>query len=344
MSPSLFCYFQLDLTWYHSYGRDCLSDLIYYAIKYAIGNRALCPICCKTYGNDFSLFFPIFHSLIALGCDIDDCDVSIFDFLEDGSFGELPFNQWGRPSENEFMRLHTNENGSSGDGEDSVLRPFGAKTAGSRTVHHGKISYRHHTVYPDSLSDTESILEAEMSYLATIRQLAQFLGRQGLSLVEETDYSRVSEILETPERMTFPVLRECGLNSNYREPFLDELASILYHGLSCLLGDPHSTILMDNLIGMISGGADIYDMEWATEEWIDDVDHDRVMSPTAYAKAMDLMPVWRYALQRAGYNPDDVILEDEKRRREFQRLHGAASSAVEIEEDTTGSTLRKRRV
>ena len=181
----------------------------------------------------------------------------------------------------------------------------------------------------------------EKHCLTTTRQVAQFLRSQGLDITKETDegYSRVSRLLETPKRLTFPVLRECGVTGNYEDPSCDFMASILYQGLYSFHFSG-SDYVVDNLINIISSGADIYYMELAHEYWMNAVDDDGVMSPTAYSKANGFTSLWRHALQQAGYNPDLVFLEDERRRREFRRLHGATSSAVEME-CLPGSTLRR---
>ncbi|CAG7557841.1 unnamed protein product [Fusarium equiseti] len=92
-----------------------------------------------------------------------------------------------------------------------------------------------------------------------------------------------------------------------------------------------------------ASGADIRYMEWANENWIDYVDEDGVMSPTAYAEAAGFMSIWRHALRKAGYKPDEVFLEDKGRRREFRKSHGTRSSAVEME-DPPRISLRRRLV
>lgn len=229
--------------------------------------------------------------MVASACDPDNCDINVFDCLEDRKFAALELNQF----------IISNQ------GYLSKATPVD-----------------------------------EESYLVRIRHVAQFLRRQGLNLTQESSSSRIPDLLKRPKRMTFPVLLECGLDANYRDPSRDRMASILYHGLYCFQVS-NSKLLMDNLISMIRHGAEIYDMEWAGEGWLNKVADDGVMSITAYAKATDCAPFWRHALKHAGYDPDDVFLEDERRRREFRKLHGAASSAVEVEDPPT-SSLRRRLV
>jgi len=180
------------------------------------------------------------------------------------------------------------------------------------------------------------------SYLAGIRQIAQFFRHQGLDPLRTETSGRIYMLLERSTKITLPVLREFGLEGNHRDPYYESMYSIIYQGLACAMSS-RRMLPTDNLISIISDGADIHDMEWANEHWVDKVDVDGVMSPTAFIKATRRDHVWRYALRKAGYNPDEVFLEDERRRREFRRLHGATSSVVAVE-DPPSSTFRRRLV
>jgi hypothetical protein len=193
--------------------------------------------------------------------------------------------------------------------------------------------------HASDLTANQTLLDEDF-YLAGIRQLAQFLKQEGLDMMREISHSWVFALFHDMERMTLPVLRECGLNRNYRALGVDAFASILYPGL-CWCFHSVKRFHVDNLIDMISNGADIYDMEWAPGAWIEFTDGDGVMSPTVYAKGVHRIPIWRYALKQAGYDPDEVFLEDRRRRREFRKLHGVISSAIEMRDPPT-STLRRQ--
>lgn len=292
-------------------GADALQELVFSTVCQVIQPRTRCRRCYLLVSIIHPLFFSLFHSFIASGCDIDDCSVSIFYFL-----GEclLP---------------------------DELLTPQNITYDKYRRCNPRETHDVHNIRYFSELSRLYFVFD-EGHYLTMIRQVAQFLRFQGLDLAKETAVAWVSFFLENPNRLTLPVLRECGVTGNYQDPFCDQMASILYQGLYSFHFSG-SKYVMDNLIDIISSGADIYDVELAHERWIDAVDDDGVMSPTAYAKANGFASVWKYALRQAGYDPDVVFLEDERRRREFRRLHGATSSAVEME-NPPSSTLRRRLV
>ena len=272
---------------------------------------------------DFSQFSSLFHVLVASGCDPDDYYFTIFPFLEGPEFAELSLNQ-------EVVA-------------DEIHDPFGDDSKESGNCESEGIRHEETSTNPSS-SATQLVPLDEESYLTEIRQLAQFLRHQGVDLLQETNHQRAFGLLRgpTPRRMTLSVLREFGLNSNYRHPGFDCMSSLLYVSLLNLPTYP-STVGMNNLIDLISSGADIYDTELADESLIDAADEDGLISPTIIAEVAKVVPLWRHALREAGYNPDEVFLEDERRRREFRRLHGANSSAVEME-NPPRSALRRRLV
>lgn len=282
----------------------------------------MCLACHLRYWMDFSLFCSVFHDLLASGCDLDDCDVNIYHCLEEGRFADLELNQ-ADIADPEYLRFR-----------ERYIGPMKEKEGRL-----SNITYEERLAQVSADSDKMSLSNKD-SYLARIRRMAEFLRRQGLDLTEESGSSRVPELLRGAKRMTLPVLLECGLDGDYRDPSRDHMASILYHGLYCFQ-DSDSDFNMDNLVNMIGHGADIFDMEWANDDWLGKVADDGVMTPTAYAKATGCARLWRYALNKAGYDPDEVFLEDERRRREFRRLHGATSSAVEME-GPPRSELRRR--
>lgn len=289
--------------------------------------------CCycrrKLIESDFLLFSTVFYSVLASGCDLEDCTVTIFPILQHSDFFRIRFDQYG-------------------ENEQSV---FGSDI---ESLQYSDIHYIDQGI--DDSSDTESsernVPQAveENNYLSGIRQLAQFLGQHGLSLLRRRPNSTgVHYAMYQPQRMTLAVLQECGLGSNYNDPDCDRKKPIIYVTLASLLGwedwkAPKDGFRLNNLVNLIATGADIYDVHWVDEDWIKDFEDGVLMSPTVYAKESGLMPVWKYALYQAGYNPDLVILEDKRNRQEFRRLHGAKSSAVEMSEDISGSAIRRRLV
>ncbi|KAH7191787.1 uncharacterized protein B0J16DRAFT_331768 [Fusarium flagelliforme] len=297
------------------WGKDALYYLIYYTISRIVQYDT---------DEDLGLFFSIFHAFVASGCDLDGCDINIYRFLDNFVFPDLIFNQ--QSAEHRVNGQHDNyEQGLMGD----------------RKIGTVELQNENNSAYASDLALEHSPTD-ECSYLAGIQRVAQFLRYQGLDLRQQEACSEIEMVLTSAQRMTFPVLNACGVTGEYLETSDEGMNPILYRGLWSAFC-PESTFATDNLITMISQGANVYNMEWAGEDWINYVDADGVMSPTAYAKLWNIVPIWRYALKRAGYDPDEVFLEDERRRREFRRLHGATSSAVEME-DPPSSALRRRLV
>ncbi|RSL96111.1 hypothetical protein CEP52_011692 [Fusarium oligoseptatum] len=171
----------------------------------------------------------------------------------------------------------------------------------------------------DGLDDTDHNCGAPPSkvdherYLADIRRLAEFLGRQGLDLLHHTG-SELTDVLYESQRMGLLVLQQCGLDGNYTDPMMETMKPIIYAALCSLSYAASITNEMENLVRIISTGADIYTVEWADDDWVERVEPDGVMSPTAYAKAEGLVEEWEEALRRAGYDPREVFIEDERRR------------------------------
>lgn len=64
------------------------------------------------------------------------------------------------------------------------------------------------------------------------------------------------------------------------------MSLVLYLALLCIFMYPDRRHLVDHLLSI--NGAGIYDLEWANEEWIDNLDEGGVMSPTVYAKALEI--------------------------------------------------------
>ncbi|KAF5005199.1 hypothetical protein FDECE_8320 [Fusarium decemcellulare] len=328
-------------------GRDGLNALVRKELyNVVVGPQLNCPCRHKYIRPDFSLFFTTFHSLLAAGCDLEDCRVSIFEFIMNQI---LVHNLSGEydDEDDDLLQLLSYETAS----EEYLSDCYSEKSEDSET---GEMSDE--TVTGSSPIHHDRAVEVEAfdgdpygPYLSAISQLAQFLGRQGLDLLREVPGSSgLDEAILEPHKMTLPVLQTCGLKSNHEERFCNEMRPVLYRALHSFIdweryGSNHR-ILVDNLVALISNGADIYHVEWASGDWIDDVDDDGLMSPTAYVKANDLMPVWKYALKAAGYDPEQVLLDDERRRRKFRQLQGASSSSVEVAEEVSGSSMRRRAI
>ncbi|KAF4948977.1 hypothetical protein FGADI_9262 [Fusarium gaditjirri] len=156
---------------------------------------------------------------------------------------------------------------------------------------------------------------AAESYLANIRPLAQFLSLQGCKLIRDR---ALSTALSSPKRMTLPVLQELGLKGNYKDQSSTSMKSVLYLALDALHKSLVSPgILLRNLIRLISGGADIYDIEWACDDKTRMFQQEGLISPTLVANATGLLVEWVFVLQETGHDPVDVILEDRRRRKEF---------------------------
>ena len=100
-------------------------------------------------------------------------------------------------------------------------------------------------------------------------------------------------------------------------------------------------IVTRNLADLIRLGANLYEigrfpMKLATKE-------PEGTTPSRYALSMGVNKVWETALRKAGYNPEEVYAEDERRFREYVRHHGGVTNAVELQENDQRNVLRKRR-
>ncbi|RSL54759.1 hypothetical protein CEP53_007331 [Fusarium sp. AF-6] len=317
-------------------GKDCLTALLGQAVF-----QAVMPPPCACYDGsiepNFDLFASAFHSFIAVGCDIEDCEVTIFDFLLSPLFCLVPLNRYEENDEEDCS-------------EESVWEPDSELSdRDSSSESECEITDEEDQNDNDGLDDTDHSCGAPPSkvdherYLADIRRLAEFLGRQGLDLLHHTG-SELTDVLYESQRMGLLVLQQCGLDGNYTDPMMETMKPIIYAALCSLSYAASITNKMENLVRIISTGADIYTVEWADDDWVERVEPDGVMSPTAYAKAEGLVEEWEEALRRAGYDPREVFIEDERRRREFRLLQGVKSSAVEMFPDSSEISVRKRRV
>ncbi|RSL46677.1 hypothetical protein CEP54_013740 [Fusarium duplospermum] len=257
------------------------------------------------------------HSMITrpVALKQKDCEVTIFDFLLSPLFCLVPPNRYEENDEEDCLEESVWEPDSDLSDRDSSSEP------------ECKITDEVDQDDNDGLDDTDHSYHGlppkvdHERYLADIRRLAEFLGRQGLDLLHHTG-SELTDVLYESQRMGLPVLQQCGLDGNYTDPTMETLKPIIYAALCSLSYATSVTNEMENLVRIISTGADIYTVEWADDEWIEDVGSDGVMSPTALAKATDIVEEWEEALRRAGYDPKEVFIEDERRRREFRLLQG----------------------
>lgn len=122
-------------------------------------------------------------------------------------------------------------------------------------------------------------------------------------------------------------------------PIIEALYSLSLH-----MGTHEAQVIIDSLAMLIRKGADIYDVHWADNAWYDAVE-DGVMTPTAYARAMDddLVALWETALRRAGLNPLEVFAEDARRRREFLKTQGALIYSIDLDDGLDSGDMRLRR-
>jgi hypothetical protein len=82
---------------------------------------------------------------------------------------------------------------------------------------------------------------------------------------------------------------------------------------------------IDNLSTLVMAGADIYYIDWMLERSFiyEDAFNDMLASPTAFAVACNIKFAWAASLRNYGYDPEEVFVEDMRRRREFPRTHGS---------------------
>ncbi|KAM0425170.1 hypothetical protein ACHAPT_009487 [Fusarium lateritium] len=306
-------------------GRDSLTALLDYQIS-----ASLIGYCRGPVETDFESFAAALHSLVAVGCDLEECTVTIFEFLRDPSFRYIPFNLQQENDAQDDPKDPT-------DKFDSEISDHQSQGTGKEDRDSDQLDDNEHLCHRLSLNTDQD------RYLADIRRLAEFLNRQGLDLLQTYDSLVAPNIWASAPRMTLPVLRQCGLDSNYSNTHGKHMKPIIYTVMWAVLNDKLNHNLMDNLVSLISTGADIYTMEWASGDWVEDVE-DGVMSPTAFASATDMVVLWERALRRAGYDPEEVFAEDERRRREFRLLNGANSSSVEVPGATSGPSVRRRRI
>ncbi|KAF4446295.1 ankyrin repeat protein [Fusarium austroafricanum] len=177
-------------------------------------------------------------------------------------------------------------------------------------------------------------------YLAGVRSLAQFLEFQGIKVI--TSWS-VFEAFRDPSEITLLALQALGLKTDYQGHSFPSGNSVIYMALRAF-DDPLGPLdaLMNNLVSLILNGANIYDIQWGSGSgWYEE---DGIVSPTLFAEGLGLMKLWMEALEAAGYDPEEVVLEDIRRCQEFRRLHGARSSGVEVSQTDSECSIRRRLV
>ncbi|KAH7140177.1 hypothetical protein B0J13DRAFT_62290 [Dactylonectria estremocensis] len=297
-------------------------------------------MCCNREEMNLPKVFTNLQSLITQGCDLEDCKLRIYDVIQRPVFQTIPLNQQHHRDElNDYQSLDRED-------EDAEL----TSECGSDTFQWNFSIEEHNiiAVASDSSFDsnsTEQQISEETRYLTNVRLLAEFLNSQGLSLIQPRTSDDLGDSMSIPIKMSLPILQACGLNNSYEDLCFDTMKPILFPVLYGLLSYK-SAVNMDNLIVLVANSADIYHVEWDDKSWEDDVE-DGLMTLTAYAKANDLLPQWLKAVATAGYDPEEVLLEDMRKRREFRLLHGAKSSSVEIGEalgEPGSQELRRRTV
>lgn len=94
---------------------------------------------------------------------------------------------------------------------------------------------------------------------------------------------------------------------------------------------------------LVQCGADIY---WINPKYFDHAfEWLELMTPSMYACGLGLLGEWYAALQECGLDPVQVIIEDEKRRREAFRLRGAKRTGIDEEAlDLPSFTGLRRRI
>ncbi|KAH7166386.1 hypothetical protein EDB81DRAFT_782227 [Dactylonectria macrodidyma] len=327
-------------------GFDALDALIIWAGYGAvIGCQGPC-LTCNGY-DELSLpgIFATAKSFISHGCDFENCQIRIYTILREPLLTKAYLNRKLHQQLGDSQSLYD------GNGYMELGPDCGSDTSQGNLLIQDDETYDR---ISDTYFNTDSIEHSmfdEARYLTSIRQLAEFLNCHGLNFIQPLEVDELYDSMMRLERMNLRILQACGLNSNFEDPFSDHMKPILFQALGSFetylkdsvmdyeVGRPthqeRVVFAMDNLVELIASGADIYHVEWANEDWANHVE-DGLMTPTVFAERRDMLPEWLKAVAKAGYDPDEVLLEDIRRRREFRLLHGAKSSSVEV-----GGVLRE---
>lgn len=190
--------------------------------------------------------------------------------------------------------------------------------------------------------------------LAVLKAVSALFRKDGVNLAHylrnpwgQTYYGVITAITN---RNCVAILLAAGMDvNNSQDPYDSPIFSVLV--LIYRHKDEVSRELdgiMKNLYDLLDAGADIYTIAWlpkaketTPERFI--LYGTPIMTPTTSATKLEIEHLWKQGLRHAGYDPLEVYAEDERRRRDHLRNHGAASTVVEIEEgEEPESTFRMR--
>lgn len=266
-----------------------------------IGRYISC-VCGHHLNESADGFSETIFRFIAAGGNLDDLDTSVYSIIDRPSFNNLHLSN---------VRF-VSKKGNSADG----------------SIAEGHLGPVFRDFRSSGRSGSNNFQLDEVEYLLGVESLAKFLSRQGLDVLQsESGTECCATLVNGASTMAFRTLKACGLKDV--DPGQDgQMRSLLYTALYCFFnkpcgpGDLFYEVWMDNLTTVISDGADIYEIEWASEFWTDRVE-DGLMTPTVYAEATDILPIWICALSKSGYNGNEVTLEDSRRRHKFLLTHGS---------------------
>ncbi|KLU82820.1 hypothetical protein MAPG_01888 [Magnaporthiopsis poae ATCC 64411] len=185
-------------------------------------------------------------------------------------------------------------------------------------------------------------------YLNRVTRLANVLNQEGCNFISMLERHMLGPILHGPCNMPLlPLLRAFGLpsdrgSSSDKPPWFNTVIYTLLEACakSIFREDfkTHRSIAGENLADFLAEGCDLYDIGWR----FDDPAYNHPVTPTVAAEGLGITPSWRWALIAAGYDADEVIAEDARRRRWFRLRQGASSSEVDMEGGTLQGSLRRR--
>ncbi|KAJ4323716.1 hypothetical protein N0V84_004191 [Fusarium piperis] len=159
----LVCYAQLSYWVLFRSGQDSLNALL----TREIATTFIIPPCYDrrfvSMAKHFESFCTTFHSMVALGCDLEDCEFTICDHHLDPKFSKLPFDCRKRDRQENDPKEAVSES-------DSISMIHGSSTQ-------------------SQCEDTDD--EAQEDYLGSIRRLAGFLNLQGFDLLHNSGNSDV---------------------------------------------------------------------------------------------------------------------------------------------------------
>ena len=177
-----------------------------------------------------------------------------------------------------------------------------------------------------------------------LREWFSILSRNGFSVTDHVDLVQTLRCIK-PHLVQDLVSLGLAPNGNPRSanPWDSPLPVCLGMLRKCLSESPRGSrdweCAIDNLVTLVNLGADLYQIAPVnTAKFRRRIarafPNTPIATPTVLAIALGLEKDWTTVLRRSGLDPDEVYAKDERRRREFLRLQGANSSAVQIEEDS----------